>query len=48
MYDRVIEGRERKGVVKGKGVREENGSILFEKIGHISVEEAYGLIRKKK
>ena len=49
LYDRVLEGRERKeeGEVDGKGVREEKGRILFEKIGHLCVKEAYELIRKE-
>jgi hypothetical protein len=49
LYDRVLRGRERKeeGKVKVKGVGEDKGSILFEKIGHLSVAEAYGLISKE-
>jgi hypothetical protein len=42
LYDRVLARRGSKG-----GVREEKTSRLFEKIGHLSVKEAYGLIRKE-
>jgi hypothetical protein len=49
LYDKVLEGRERKeeGEVEGKGVREDKGSKLFEKLGHLSVKEAERYVRKE-
>jgi hypothetical protein len=49
LYDRVLEGRERKeeGEVEGKGVGKDKGSQLFEKIGHLRVADAYAYVSKE-